>query len=420
MSAPANPPGALDGVRVVELSGELGAMAGKLLADMGADVVLVEPPGGDPTRGYPPFLDDEPGPDRSLFWWHYQTSKRGVVLDLDGEAGRERFRELVATADVLLECEKPGRLGALGIDWPRLAELRPELVMASVTAFGRNGPSRHEEYTDLTLLAGGGPAWSTGYDDHSLPPIRGGGNQGYNTACHYAVMSILTALLHREVSGRGQHIDVSAYAAANVTTEMASYHWLVQQGTVQRQTGRHAQEQPTLGSQLACADGRWVTTGFPPRHPRELRWLYDWIVELGVEAEFPEAIFLKQGSERSEPLDIQLIGEDDEVTAIFSASREGLVLVASKVTAFEFFERTQQAGISTGVIYSPEEALEDAHFKARGFPVEVRHPELDREITYPGAPYKFERTPWRISRRAPRLGEHQQEVFAEIEAGAGD
>ena len=420
MSAPANPHRALDGVRVVELSSEMGAMAGKLLADMGADVILVEPPGGDPTRDYPPFLDDEPGPDRSLFWWHYQTSKRGVTLDLDQDEDRERFRKLVASADVLLECERPGRLAELGIDFPQLAELRPELVMASVTAFGRNSPSRHEQFTDLTLLAGAGPAWSTGYDDHSLPPVRGGGNQGYNTACHYAVMSIMTALLHREVSGRGQHIDVSAYAASNVTTEMASYHWLVQQGTVQRQTGRHAMEQRSLPSQLACADGRWVTTGFPPRHPKELRWLYDWIVELGAEAEFPEAIFLKQGGERTEPLDIQLIGEDDEVTAIFSASREGLVLVASKVSAYEFFERTQKAGISTGVIYSPEEALHDAQFKARGFPVEVHHPELERSFTYPGAPYKFGRTPWRITRRAPHLGEHQDEVFAELEPAPAD
>ena len=108
---------ALAGLRVVELAREPIALAGKLFGDMGADVILVEPPGGDPSRDYPPFVDDEPGTDRSLYWWHYHTSKRSVVVDLDNEAGRERFRSLIATTDVLLEAEPRHRLGALGLDY---------------------------------------------------------------------------------------------------------------------------------------------------------------------------------------------------------------------------------------------------------------------------------------------------------------
>jgi crotonobetainyl-CoA:carnitine CoA-transferase CaiB-like acyl-CoA transferase len=402
--------GALAGVRVVELSSELGAFAGKLLADMGADVILVEPPGGDPTRAYPPFADDVPGPESSLFWWHYQTSKRGVVLDLDDPSDRARLRALIGQADVLLECEPPDRLAALELDWPDLSALRPDLVMASITGFGRSGGD--EAFTDLTLLAKGGPVWSCGYDDHSIPPVRGGGNQAYNTACHYAVMSILTALLHREVSGRGQHIDVNAYAAANVTTEMASYHWLVQQGTVQRQTGRHALETPSMETQFACADGHHVTTSIPPREPAHLRFLHDWIAELGGLGEFPEAIFLAQGAERDSALPLDQLGTDETVTAIFAAGREGLAFVASRVSAYEFFERTQQAGLQTGVVYAPEEAFEDPHFVARGFPTRVEHD--GRVVDYPGAPYKFEKTPWRIQRRAPKLGEHDDEILGAL------
>ena len=107
---------ALAGIRVIELSREPIAFVGKLCGDMGADVILVEPPGGDPCRNYPPFLDDTPGEDRSLYWWHYNSSKRSVVIDLDDEDGHERFRALVATADVLIEGEPPRRLAARGLD----------------------------------------------------------------------------------------------------------------------------------------------------------------------------------------------------------------------------------------------------------------------------------------------------------------
>ena len=405
----------LEGIRVIELTSELGGFAGKLLADMGADVIVVEPPEGAPTRQFPPFVDDTPNPERSLYWWHYNTSKRGVTLDLETESDRERLRKLIAGADVLVECEAPGRMQALGLDWSDLSTLRPELVMCPITPFGRRGPAAGDVHSsDLTILAKGGPVWSCGYDDHALPPVRGGGNQGYHTACHYAFMSVLTALIHREVSGRGQHIDVSAHAAANVTTEMASYFWLVEQATVQRQTGRHAMDTPSMDTQFQCGDGRWVTTGFPPRTPEQLQWLYDWILEVGSLEEFPEAVFLEQGGQLDEPLDISRIGEDETITALFGAAREGLLYAASKVDAQTFFFRTQEAGLQTGIVLAPEEALEDEHFRARDFPTEVEHPDLERSITYPGAPYKFEKTPWRISRPAPRLGEHNEELLGPL------
>ncbi|MDG2306746.1 MAG: CoA transferase [Candidatus Binatia bacterium] len=413
MSAPTQSPGALDGVRVVELAHEHGAFGGKLLADMGADVILVEPPGGDRTRSYPPFLDDVPGTERSLYWWHHNTSKRGITLNVDDEGGRDLFRRLAATADVVLECERPGRMAELGLDHPDLTRNKKELIVVSLTPFGRRGPERDEPITDLTLLASGGPVWSCGYDDHSLPPVRGGGNQGYATACHFAVLSVLTALVARQVTGRGQHVDVSMHAAANVTTEMASYHWLVQQGTVQRQTGRHALEQPSLPTQIECADGRHVTTGVPPRRGEEFGRLIEWLDSLALADELPETVFLRMGAER-ETLDLSKIGTDDEVTAIYAAGREALNLIASRLPAYDFFVGAQSRGMPVGVIYAPEEAFEDEHFRARGFQVEVDHPDLQRSFRYPGAPYAFEKSPWRIARRAPLLSEHTAEVLAEL------
>ena len=407
--------GALDGLRVVELSSERGAWAGKLLADMGAEVIVVEPPDGDPMRGYPPFLDDEPGPERSLYWWHYNTSKLGVTLDLFDPRDKERFRKLIASADVLIECETPGWLDALQLSYPELCQLREDLIGVSITPFGRADPRSAEPVTDLTILAGGGPVWNCGYDDHSLPPVRGGGNQGYHTACHYAVMSLLVALLVRDQTGTGQHIDVNMHAAANVTTEAGSYDWLVAGGTVQRQTGRHAAQKPTLPTQIVCADGRHVNTGVPPTRPEHYREVHAWLAELSLLDAFPEAFLLEMGAER-EFIDLSRIAEDPELQAIFGAGREAQNLIASRLPAYEFFVGSQRRGLPVGAIYAPEDVFEDPHFRERGFPVQVEHPELGRSFVYPGAPYRFERSPWRISRRAPRLGEHNAAVFGALEA----
>lgn len=410
----AQPPGALEGLRVVELSNERSAWAGKLLADMGAEVIVVEPPAGDPMRGYGPFLDDQPGPERSLYWWHYNTSKLGVTLDLLDPADKLRFTRLIANADLFIEAEDPGHLESLGLSYRELCELREDLIAVSITPFGRADPRSLEPATDLTVLAGGGPVWNCGYDDHTLPPVRGGGNQGYHTACHYAVMSALVALLVRDQTGIGQHIDVNMHAAANVTTEAGSYDWLVAGSTVKRQTGRHAAGSPTLPTQIACADGRHVNTGVPPIRPPHFRELHNWMKELDLAAEFPEAFLLDLGAER-EFIDLSKIATDPELQAIFGAGREAQNLVASRLSATDFFIGSQQRGLPVGAIYSPDEVMDDPHFAARGFRVEVEHPELGRSFVYPGAPYRLEASPWRIGRRAPMLGEHNQMIFEALD-----
>ena len=401
---------AMTGIRVIELASERVAFAGKLMADMGADVILVEPPGGDPTRHYPPFLDDQPGDDRSLYWWHYNTSKRGVVIDLDRAEGQQQFRQLVASADVLIEAEPRQRLATLGIDFADHSRENAGLIHVAITPYGRDDPQSDLPATDLTIMAAGGPPWSCGYDDHSLPPIRGQ-MQATHTACHFAMMSVLTALLYRASAGTGQFIDVSMTACSNVTTEAASYSWLVAEQTVQRQTGRHASVNPSGETQQMCADGRYANTGVPPRQPREFAALLAWLTEVGLLDELPEAVFLEMGATWEGPFELSKIGEDDEITAIFGAGRAALQLIAARVSAQDFFIGCQRAGLAVGVVNSPEEAFEDEHFKARGFQVSVHHDELGRDIVYPGAPYALRGSPWRISRRAPRIGEHNDEIL---------
>jgi len=408
--------GPLEGLRVLELAHERTAFAGKLLADAGADLRLLEPPGGCAQRSHAPFAGDRPDPERSLSFWHYNTSKRGITLDLAAPRGVELARELIARVDVVLEGEDPGRLTALGVDAGEELARHPELVWVSITPFGRSAPRSAEPATDLTLLASGGPVWSCGYDDHALPPVRGGGNQAYHTGAHYAVQALLVALLERERSGHGQLVDVNIHAACNVTTEVATYEWLVARGTVQRQTGRHASVARSSPAQVRCADGRYANTGVPPRSPEEFGRLRQWLLDLGLAEEYPEIFLLEMGMNRG-PIDIARIGHDTEVTAIFGAGRDALVLIASRLPAVDFFRQAQERGLPVGVIYSPEELLDDAHFQARGFPVEVDHPDLGRALIYPGAPYRFLHTPWRIARRAPRLGEHNAEIYGELSLG---
>ena len=402
----------LSGIRVIELANERISWAGKLMGDMGADVILVEPEEGEASRNYPPFLDDQPGENRSLYFWHYNTSKRSVVLDL--EQNTEQFLELVNSADILIESEPINRLSNLNIDYPQLSQSNKNLIHIAVTPYGRNSSLSDLPSTDLTIMAAGGPPWSCGYDNHDLPPVRGWGNQSVHTACHFAMMSALTALLFRGKTGQGQFIDVSMTAALNVTTEAASYSWLVNRSIVQRQTGRHAAVNPTGETQIQCNDGKWANTGVPPRFPREFQKLLDWIRALTLEESFPEAVFLEMGANWDGPFDLSQIGSDDTITAIFSAGREGLKLIANSVSAYEFFTGCQNAGLAVGIINSPEEAFEDPHFKDRGFQVEVEHEDFERTITYPGAPFNLPKAPWSISRRAPHKGEHTQEIFAEL------
>jgi benzylsuccinate CoA-transferase BbsE subunit len=399
--------GPLEGLVVVELAHCHVQFGGKLLADLGADVVVVEPPGGHESRRFEPFADDAPGEETSLWWWHYNASKRSATLDLDAAADRQRFARLVAGADVLLEGEAPGGVAALLAE--ELGERPARLVHVAVTPFGQGGD--YPPTVDLTVLAGAGPVWSCGYDDHTVPPVRGGGNQGFQTACHYAVQALLAALLAREVTGRGQLVDVNMHASSNVTTEFASYTWLAARQTVQRQTGRHAMPMLTDWTQVRCADDRWLNTGVPPRTGPEFVALGRWIEDLGLADGFEEFGVLQLGYE-VEYIAVLNLAENPLHAEIFGAGRAAVEYLAASLSAHELFSGLQQRGMACGVIYAPEEVLADEHFVARGFPASVTQDD-GRRVTYPGAPLRFVGTPCAPPRRAPHVGEHNEVVWSD-------
>jgi crotonobetainyl-CoA:carnitine CoA-transferase CaiB-like acyl-CoA transferase len=163
--------------------------------------------------------------------------------------------------------------------------------------------------------------------------------------------------------------------------------------------------------QVRCVDGVYVTTGVLPREPAEYADLQRWLDELGVLDQLPEAVFLEMAAQRDAPVDLALVGEDDEVTAMVGAAREAILLIAAHLPAKEFFVESQRRGFPSGAVLSPEEAFEDAHFAARGFRVPVEHPELGATFEYPGVPYRFSATPSQPPRRPPLVGEHDDELL---------
>jgi crotonobetainyl-CoA:carnitine CoA-transferase CaiB-like acyl-CoA transferase len=375
-----------------------------VLTELGADVIVVEPPDGSPHRRRPPFANDTAGPDTSLRWWSENAGKRSVALDFDAAQGISALRRLIARADIVIS--GPGPIDGGRLSYDKLAADHRSLIWVVVSPFGLDSVRADQPVTDLTMLAGGGPVWNCGYDDHTLPPIRGAGQQSNNIAGLYCAMGALVALAHREKTGQGQLVDVNVNGACNVSSEQATYHWLVNNETCVRQTGRHAYFTPSQKTQVQCADGAYATTGVLPRKPREYADLLSWLTDLGLNDELPEAVFLEMAAARDEPVDIALIGADDETTAILTAARDAITLIASRLPAKEYFLESQRRGFPAGAVLSPDEAFEDEHIGARGFRVPVSHPELGQTFNYPGTPYVFSGAPTKAPGRPPLLGEH--------------
>ncbi|HEY3669630.1 MAG TPA: CoA transferase [Acidimicrobiia bacterium] len=402
----------LSGLRVLQLVDERTVDAGRILAELGAEVVVVEPAGGSPLRDEPPFVSDEPGPERSLRWWAGAAGARSIELDLEGD-GLALFDALLDASDLVLE-GRGHALDAVDAGWDARGRTRPSLIWVSITPFGRNSVRADDPATDLTLLAGGGPVWNCGYDDHSIPPMRGKGNQAYNIGAMYAVIGALTALAHRDRTGRGQLVDVNINAACNVTAEHVTYNWLVVQSVMSRQTGRHASSAPTAPVQVRCADGRYATTGVLPRSPAEFGRLRAWLDELGLLDRLPEAVFLDLAARRTETVEMVDVASDPEVAAILAAARDAMTLIASELPAYDFYVASQQHGFPCGAVVSPDEAFEDPQFAARGFVHEVDHPELERPYRAPGVAYVFSASPCPAPERAPLLDEHRDELLGSM------
>ena len=402
--SPSTQTGPFAGLRVLELADEKGQWCGKLMADLGADVIKIEPPGGAEARSMGPFLDDIPHRERSLYFWHYNTSKRGITLDLEAADGRELFRQLAGTADLVLETYSPGYLPSLGLGYDDLSKQNPKLIMCSLTPFGQTGPWKDFKTCDLVHLAAGGQMGECGYDevDHpDRPPIAVGGGQSWHTGSHYAYMAITAVLVARDFTGEGQYIDASIHEALALTTENAVPNYIFNGVRVFRHTGRHssAREIDTeyvSGKELPTKDdGHYATTAWstPMLQPAALKKVADWMDEFGMAKELRE--YETPDSIAENKVRIYEIIED------FFRSMSGN----------DLWHGAAKIGLPWAYIRSCDELIDDPHLRERDFYVELEHPELGRTFTYPGAAVLYKGSPWRISRRAPLVGEHNEEIL---------
>jgi len=390
-----NSRGALDGVRVLDLADEPGALCGKLLADMGADVIKIEPPGGSPMRRIGPF--HSPGRDArsrghgtgSLFFWHYNTNKRSVTLDLDSEDQRASFVQLATTADIVIETAAPGRLEAQGIGYPKLSARNPGLTLVSITPFGQTGPYRDYQGSDLIGQATGGMLFVNGFP--GAAPLPGFGLQAYHSASAYGAIGALLALLARDHTGRGQWIDVSIQECVAAAVEHASSVFHQHGSIAERQGSLHWTRYFRVGKcrdgyVMHCTLGDWTS-------------LLEWVKADGKAQDLDASAWEDVNHRR------------DHCVHLFDV----LDAWAKEYSVAELVEGAQLRRIPYAAVVPPETLPANPQLVHRGFFVPVCHEELGTTLTYPGAPYIFSRTPWRIRQRPPLPGEHHAEVLAELE-----
>ncbi len=394
----------LAGLRVLDLTNERGLLCGQILADLGADVILIEPPGGCSARRLGPFHKDERDPERSLFFWAYARGKRGVVLDLESESGRARLRRLARNADFLIESEPPGRMRELGLDYESLARENPALVHVSISPFGQDGPKARYAATDLIVMASGGPLFLTGDGDRA--PLRVSAPQAFHFAAAEAAVAALVAHAERERSGLGQHVDVSAQQAVGLATLFRILDAPWGQTPAGRVSGGLQLGKLFMRMRFETRDG-WVVLGpgFLPSTGPFLTRLVQWLSE---ERLLADERFLGEdwGSYGVRMLFGQIEPEhwspvDAALESLF-ATRTNLELLREAVS--------RKLLVAPYLTADDIERLE--HFRERDFPRELEHaPGL--RVRYPGPFARFARSPIRYDRIAPRLGEHTAEVFSE-------
>lgn len=397
--------GYLDGVRILEIGDELGEYCGKVLAGLGADVVRVEPPGGEVTRGYGPFYRDQAHPDRSLYFWHYNFGKRGLELDLDDPADQARFRDLAQAADVILDSRPRGYLDERGLGRDALSAANPGLIHARISPFGDTGPWADRQASDLVHLALGGVAMNCGYDPdpagtYDTPPIAPQIWQAYHIAGEMMAMSIIAALIYRQASGQGQSLSTSVHQAVSQNTETDIPSWLFLRAVHRRLTCRHSATVARSPSLAQTKDGRYVL----PYRTYLMAGFNIWDDTIAVLRDYGMQADLEDPHYDT--------ARDTQV------ARERLEFLTERLVGRLPFDRdvwldAQRHGLPWAPIRRPEENLADPHWLERGTFFDVHHPELGETFKYSGAKWYSDEVPWRRGPRAPLVGEHNATIAAD-------
>ena len=377
---------ALAGVKVLEYCEMVsGPYCAKLMADLGAETIKIEKPEtGDEARRRGPFLNDMPHPERSGLFLYLNTNKLGITLNLETPTGKEIFTELVKDTDILIEDTTPGTMEHLRLGYDTLRAINPSLVMTSITPYGQTGPYREYKAYPLNTYHISGQAHFA-YTDKiraDKPPIKDGGYLGdYDAGVSGAVVT-MAALYKRNISGVGQHIDVSREEAL-ISLDRIDISAFGNDGAAATTRRRGI-----LGGLMPCKDG-YVVVIPPQQHQWEA------LVKLMGNPEWAQGEKCKDEFSRAE-----------NATELQPLIEEWMLQHTKK----EIYHRGQSLSCPVAPVNSAADVFNSPQIKERGFFVEIDHPEAGK-LSYPSVSYKLSETPWWLNQAAPLLGEHNQEVY---------
>jgi benzylsuccinate CoA-transferase BbsE subunit len=394
----------LKGLRMLDLSDEKGALCGKMFADMGAEVIKVEPPPGCPSRKIPPFLDDQPDLEHSLHFLAFQAGKRSITLNLENADGRELLKQLVKRSDFLVEAFPLGRLDSLGLGYDALAALNPRLIHASITPFGDKGPGKDYKAADIVSWASGGAMFMMGTE--GKPPIQMSAPQAWLHAAAEAAVASMIAHYARVADGLGQHIVINAQACV-VWTLMNEQAMPLLHGDYLRRSGVFS---GAIGGRrktvYQCKDGHvsFLVAGgaYFNSTMAVIAWMKEegaapkWLAESGGLKTLTPSGFMKASS-----ADLKELDDAEEAIQRFFLTK----------TKKELWENILKRRLFGAPVANAADIANDPQLKARDYFVTVDHKGLDRKFTLPGAFAKMSETPVGPQGAAPQLGEHNHEVY---------
>lgn len=388
----------LDPYRVLDLTDEKGYMCGKILSGMGADVLKIEPPGGDRGRNIGPFYHDTPHPEKSLFWYAFNINKRGITLNLETEDGKEIFKRLVKRVDFVVESFRPGYLDELGLGYAALSRLNPGIIMTSITPFGQKGPHRDYKGADLICWAASGYMGLCGENDRA--PLQIAIPQAYLHGGAEGALGSMVAFWARQLTGEGQQVDVSIQECISFECLSAFANWDMNQTIIKRAGAFRIFGPYRIRYVYPCKNGHVVFMMLGGHiGARGLRALVEWMDQEGM------ADDLLRGFDWDS---FDAAYYDDEKARELEPRFERFFMTKTKE---ELFAGARKMGYLLAPINTVQDMMESPHFQARDFWTRMNHPELGSTLTYAGPPFKSTETCWKMERRPPLIGEHNEEIY---------
>jgi crotonobetainyl-CoA:carnitine CoA-transferase CaiB-like acyl-CoA transferase len=372
---------ALSETKVLDLTHYIaGPYCTRLLAGFGAEIIKIErPDGGDPARRIGPFLNDEPGAERSGLFLYLNSGKKSITLNLKSDSGVKIFKELVRDADVVVENFAPRVMPSLGLDYEVLSRINPQLVMTSVSNFGQTGPYRDFKSSHLVAWGMSGGRYADG--EPGKKPVQGGGWLSHYIAGLYGAIGTANALYQSRATGKGQPVDISIFELMLFQSPFPpvvySYQGVVHAATTRARIGV-----------FECQDGYVGLNVYTM-----LQWeMLCTMLGLSDYLQDPNSPKLGDVRERY-----------DEVRALFSP-------IVKEKTREELFQMGTEWRVPISFVPTTAEILESPQHRERGFLEEVDHPVMGK-VTMPGAPFKMSETPWQMKNPAPWLGEHNEDIY---------